>query len=82
MRANLTDGGKIVLQGGIQVDSKMAPGGVTLRPTGIKSDAPIIVTWTDPDAVVKRGQLISFVNPGKIDFSLDVAKSLAGDDEE
>ena len=82
VRANLTGGGKIVLQGGIEVDSKMAPGGATLRPTGNESNTPIIVTWTDPDAVVKRGQLISFVNPDKMDFSLNVTKSLASGDEE
>ncbi len=83
VRLDLAEGGRVVLEGGLEIDSVKAPGGVSLRSESAKTDSPIVVTWTDTDANSKRGKLLGLVSPEKIRYSVAVSKALArtGEDE-
>lgn len=80
VRLDLTKGGRVTLEGGQEIDSVKAPGGVSLRSENAKADSPIVVTWTDADANSKRSKLIGLVSPEKIDYSVAVSKALTRTD--
>lgn len=82
VRLDLSNGGRVALEGGQEIDKTKAPGGVSLRPESAKPDAPIFITWTDSDAFAKRGKLVGLLAPEKIRFSLTVSKALTRVDEE
>ncbi|MBS0506215.1 MAG: hypothetical protein JSR53_02410 [Proteobacteria bacterium] len=82
IRLDLTEGARVTLEGGQEIDSIKAPGGVSLRSENAKADSPIVVTWTDTDANSKRGKLISLVSPENIRYSVAVSKTLARTDED
>jgi hypothetical protein len=82
VRLELGTEGRISLEGGQEVDSSKAPGGVSLRPENAKPDAPIIVTWTDADAVLKRGKFAALVAADKIRYTIAVSKTLSRSDDD
>lgn len=82
VRTGLERGGTIVLQGQSEITSAMAPGGATIRPEDSKVDSPIVVTWTDTNAVSKRGILVGLKNAEQMSFSVRTTKSVSRGDED
>lgn len=82
VRLDLNNDGRVSLEGGQELDSSKAPAGVSLRAESAKADAPIVVTWTDPDAIVKRGKLVAVTGADKIGYSVAVSKALSRSDDD
>jgi hypothetical protein len=82
VRLDLGKDGRVSLEGGQELDSVKAPAGVTLRPESAKPDTPIWVTWTDADAVVKRGKLAAIQEATKIKYSVAVSKTISRVDDD
>lgn len=73
--------GRVSLEGGQELDGSKAPAGISLRPESAKPDAPIVVSWTDTDAIVKRGKLVAILGAEKIRYSVAVSKALSRSDD-
>lgn len=81
VRVNLKNGGSIILKRGIELDNENAPGGVSIRPMDADLQSSVIVTWTDADAVSKRGVFEAVKDVQKMGFSIVVTKPISDDQE-